>query len=313
MAGKKHTVSRKPSERGTYHVVNFIIMCIIMLITVYPIWFAVINSLNYGDELVKGYSFLLPARFTWASWSTVLGDADILNALWVTASRTIIVTVGSTIITSLFAYGFSRPYLRGKKFYMALGFTSMYFSGGIIPSFVLYNWLGLYDSYLVYILPALFGGFYNVIIFNANFKAIPESLFESAKLDGADEWKIYASVVLPLSKPVLTALGVFTACGIWNDYSATLFFTQSASLQTLGSYTLKLVKSSQAAEQLATSVMQSNQQMASLVNSAMGSGEVTAKTIELASMVLTALPVIIAYPFAQKFFAKGVMIGSVKG
>jgi len=284
-----------------------------MLITVYPIWFAVINSLNYGDELVKGYSFLLPARFTWASWSTVLGDADILNALWVTASRTIIVTVGSTIITSLFAYGFSRPYLRGKKFYMALGFTSMYFSGGIIPSFVLYNWLGLYDSYLVYILPALFGGFYNVIIFNANFKAIPESLFESAKLDGADEWKIYASVVLPLSKPVLTALGVFTACGIWNDYSATLFFTQSASLQTLGSYTLKLVKSSQAAEQLATSVMQSNQQMASLVNSAMGSGEVTAKTIELASMVLTALPVIIAYPFAQKFFAKGVMIGSVKG
>lgn len=255
----------------------------------------------------------MPARFTWASWSTVLGDADILNALWVTASRTIIVTVGSTIITSLFAYGFSRPYLRGKKFYMALGFTSMYFSGGIIPSFVLYNWLGLYDSYLVYILPALFGGFYNVIIFNANFKAIPESLFESAKLDGADEWKIYASVVLPLSKPVLTALGVFTACGIWNDYSATLFFTQSASLQTLGSYTLKLVKSSQAAEQLATSVMQSNQQMASLVNSAMGSGEVTAKTIELASMVLTALPVIIAYPFAQKFFAKGVMIGSVKG
>ena len=101
MAGKKHTVSRKPSERGTFHVVNFIIMCIIMLITVYPIWFAVINSLNYGDELVKGYSFLLPARFTWASWSTVLGDADILNALWVTASRTIIVTVGSTIITSL--------------------------------------------------------------------------------------------------------------------------------------------------------------------------------------------------------------------
>lgn len=309
----KRVKSVKPSERGAFNIVNAVLMCVMMVITVYPIWFAVINSLNYGDELVRGYSFLWPSKFTLASWSTVLGDSDILQALWITASRTVIVTVGSTIITSMFAYGFSRPYLIGKKFYTALGFVSMYFSGGIIPSFLLYNWLGLYDNYLVYIIPALFGGFYNVIIFNANFKAIPESLFESAKLDGANEFKIYASVVLPLSKPVLTALGVFTACGVWNDYSATLFYTQSNSLQTLGSYTLKLVKSSQAAEQLAASVMQSNQQVAALVNSAMGSGEVTAKTIELASMVLTALPVIIAYPFAQKFFTKGVMVGSVKG
>lgn len=310
---KRRIKSVKPSERGAFNIVNTVIMCVMMVITVYPIWFAVINSLNYGDELVRGYSFFLPAKFTMASWSTVLGDSDILQALWITASRTIIVTVGSTVITSMFAYGFSRPYLKGKKFYTALGFVSMYFSGGIIPSFLLYNWLGLYDSYLVYIIPALFGGFYNVIIYNANFKAIPESLFESAKLDGANELKIYASIVMPLSKPVLTALGVFTACGVWNDYSATLFYTQSGALQTLGSYTLKLVKSSQAAEQLATSVMQSNQQVAALVNSAMGSGEVTAKTIELASMVLTALPVIIAYPFAQKFFTKGVMVGSVKG
>lgn len=310
---KRRIKSVKPSERGAFNIVNTVIMCVMMVITVYPIWFAVINSLNYGDELVRGYSFFLPAKFTMASWSTVLGDSDILQALWITASRTFIVTVGSTVITSMFAYGFSRPYLKGKKFYMALGFVSMYFSGGIIPSFLLYNWLGLYDSYLVYIIPALFGGFYNVIIYNANFKAIPESLFESAKLDGANELKIYASIVMPLSKPVLTALGVFTACGVWNDYSATLFYTQSGALQTLGSYTLKLVKSSQAAEQLATSVMQSNQQVAALVNSAMGSGEVTAKTIELASMVLTALPVIIAYPFAQKFFTKGVMVGSVKG
>lgn len=309
----KRTRNVKPAEHGMFNIVNAAIMCVVMLITVYPIWFAVINSLNYGDELVKGYSFLWPARFTWASWGTVLGDADILQALWVTASRTVIVTVGSTLVTSMFAYGFSRPYLRGKKFYTALGFESMYFSGGIIPSFLLYNWMGLYDSYLVYIIPALFGGFYNVIIFNANFKAIPEALFESAKLDGANEWTLYGSIVLPLSKPVLTALGVFTACGVWNDYGATLFYTQSGSLQTLGSYTLKLVKSSQAAEQLAASVMQSNQSVAALVNSAMGSGEVTAKTIELASMVLTALPVIVAYPFAQKFFAKGVMVGSVKG
>ena len=189
----------------------------------------------------------------------------------------------------------------------------MYFSGGIIASFMLMNWLKLYNTYWVYIIPSLFGGFYNVIIYNTNFKAIPDSLFESAKMDGASEFRIFFSIVLPLSKPVLAALGVFTACGIWNDYGTTLFFTQDNSLQTLGNYTLKLIKSSQAVEQLAATVMQSNQSVSALVNNSLGSGETTAKTVELSAMVLTTIPVIVAYPFVQKFFTKGILVGSVKG
>lgn len=106
---KKRVKSVKPSERGFFNIINAVLMCITMVITVYPIWFAVINSLNYGDELVKGYSFFWPSQFTLASWSTVLGDSDILRALWITATRTIIVTICSTIITSMFAYGFQDP------------------------------------------------------------------------------------------------------------------------------------------------------------------------------------------------------------
>jgi putative aldouronate transport system permease protein len=189
----------------------------------------------------------------------------------------------------------------------------MYFSGGIISTFMVFHWLGLYDTYLVYILPFLFSGFYNVIIFNANFKAIPDSLFEAAKIDGASEYKIFLQIVLPLSKPVMAALGVFTACGIWNDYGTTLFFTQSTSLQTLANYTLKVVKSSQAAEQLKSVAMQSSSQVADLVNAAQGTGAITAQTVELSAMVLTAIPMIIMYPFVQRFFTKGVMVGSVKG
>lgn len=310
---KENRKKAKPYEKGIFNIFNTVGMCIVMLVTLYPMWYALINSLNRGDRLVRGYSFLWPEKFTMASWQTVLGDADILNALWITGSRTILVTIGSTLITAMFAYGFSRPYLKGRRFFSSLGFISMYFSGGVIATFLMFNWLRLYNTYWVYIIPALFGGFYNVIIYNANFKALPESLFECAKMDGASEWKIFFSIVLPLSKPVLAALGVFTACGVWNDYGTTLFYTQDSSLQTLANYTLKLVKSSQAAEQLAATVMQSNPSVAALVNSAMGSGETTAKTIELAAMVLTTLPVIIAYPFVQKFFTKGVLIGSVKG
>ena len=310
---KKTNKSVKPYEKGIFNIFNTIGMCIVMLVTVYPMWYALINSLNSGDALVKGYSFFLPEKFTLASWKLVLGDAEIINALWITGSRTIIVTIGSTLITAMFAYGFSRPYLYGRKFFAGLGFISMYFSGGTIATFILVNWLKLYNTYWVYIIPALFGGFYNVIIYNANFKAIPESLFESAKIDGASEFKIFFSIVLPLSKPVLAALGVFTACGVWNDYGTTLFYTQSSSLQTLANYTLKLIKSSQAVEQLAATVMQSNQSVSALVNSSMGSGETTSKTVELAAMVLTTIPVVVAFPFVQKFFTKGVMVGSVKG
>ena len=241
MRAKKTNKSVKPYEKGAFNIFNTIGMCIIMLVTIYPMWYALINSLNSGDALTKGYSFFLPEKFTLASWKLVLGDAEIINALWITGSRTIIVTIGSTLITAMFAYGFSRQYLYGRKFFAGLGFVSMYFSGGTIATFILVNWLKLYNTYWVYIIPALFGGFYNVIIYNANFKAIPESLFESAKIDGASEFKIFFSIVLPLSKPVLAALGVFTACGVWNDYGTTLFYTQSSSLQTLANYTLKLI------------------------------------------------------------------------
>ncbi|KRF41861.1 carbohydrate ABC transporter permease [Paenibacillus sp. Soil787] len=295
-----------------FTVSNVIIMLFVMLLTVYPFWFSVVNSLNTGDDLVRGPIFLWPREFTFASWETVLSDPGMLKAAWVSGSRTVIVTVVSILYTAMFSYAFSRPYLKGKWFYTAVGFTSMYFGGGLIPVFMLMNWLGLYDNYLVYIIPGLFAGFWNVIIFNANFKAIPDSLFESAKMDGANEYTIFFRLVIPLSKPVLAALSVFVAVSVWNDYGATLYFTQSANLQTLQYLILKLIQSSAAAEQMANMVNGTNPAVAALYSRAQGQGIVTAKTLQLASMVIASIPMIIIYPFAQKFFIKGVLLGSVK-
>ncbi|GHT55353.1 ABC transporter permease [Spirochaetia bacterium] len=296
-----------------FNTVNAVLMTIIVILTLYPIWFSVINSLNDGSKLFRNYSFILPEVFTFASWQTVLADAEILRSLFITASRTIIVTVLSLLITAMFAYAFSRPYLNNKKVYTALGFVSMYFSGGLIPTFLLFNWLRLYDTYWVYIIPSLFSGFYNVIIFNANYKAIPDSLFEAAKMDGASEFRIFFTIVMPLSTPVLAALSVFIATGVWNDYGTTLFFTQSSNLQTLANFTLKMIKSSLAASQLRDQAIMVSPSVSALLSGGGGNEPVNFKTIELASMVLSALPMIIIYPFAQKFFVKGVMVGSVKG
>ena len=304
----KHSVVKK-SDR-TFTVFLYIGMILIMFITVYPMWYSLVNSVNSASDLAKnGYAYFLPREFTMDSWKAVTRDPIILQAFGITVSRTIIVTVCQTIVTAMFAYGFSRPYLRGKKFYSVLGFISMYLNGGVIAYFILYNTLKIYNTYWVYIIPALFGGFYNVIIFNANYKAIPDALFESAKIDGASEYRIFFQIVMPLSKPVLSALGIFTAVGTWNDYSATLYYTRTPSLQTLSYYLLSITKSSKAAEELQKSM--SVGVAANLANVVSQSSNY--RTIELACMVLAALPLIIVYPFLQKFFEKGMMIGSVKG
>ncbi len=299
----------KPNDR-LFVTILYICMVLVMMITLYPMWYSVINSFNTAADLAKnGYAYLLPREFTLDSWKSVLKDKEIVRAFMVTFSRTVIVTVLQTLITAMFAYGFSRNNLRGRKLYSTVGFISMYLSGGVIAYFILYNTLKLYNTYWVYIIPALFGGFYNVIIFNANFKTIPDTLFESAKIDGASEYRIFFQIVLPLSKPVLSALAIFTAVGTWNDYSATLYYTRSSDLQTLSYYLLAITKSSKAAEELQKSMSVG---VAANLNNVVSQSS-NYRTIELACMVLAALPLIIVYPFLQKFFEKGIMIGSVKG
>ncbi|MEF7611493.1 carbohydrate ABC transporter permease [Enterococcus casseliflavus] len=285
-------------------------MIVVMLITVYPVWYSVINSFNSAESIGRnGYALVLPKQFSLDSWSIVLNDPEIIRAFLITLTRTVLVTVFQSIITSMFAYGFSRRNLRGRRVYFGLGLISMYLNGGVIAYFILFNAIGLYNSFWVYVIPALFGGFYNVIIYNANFKAIPESLFESAKMDGANEYTIFSRIVFPLSKPVISALGIFTAVAMWNDYTSTLYYTRSTELQTLSYYTLSLTKSSEVAANLSEMGNSAAVSAAGVISQSAADF----KTIELASMVLSALPLILMYPFAQKFFEKGVMVGSVKG
>lgn len=302
-------VEGKTIGQRVFQAVNVLIMVALIIVTLYPFWFAIVGSLDNGSDLATGPVFLWPRVFTWASYREVISDPGLLQSLFITASRTVIVTVISVLYTAMFSYAYSRHYLKGKKWYTALGLASMYFSGGLIPFFLLLDWLGLYDNYLVYILPGLFGGFWNVIIFTANFRSIPESLIESAKLDGASEFAIFWRIIVPLSKPVLAALSVFTAVGIWNDYTTTLYFTQSSSLETLQYFVLKLIQTTTAAQAMSTNVSPA---VAALLAKAQGSGAISSQTIELAAMVLSSLPMILMYPFAQRYFIKGILVGSIK-
>lgn len=305
-------VQGKKGKDRIFDIVNTALMVLMIVISVYPLYYALINSFNDGQDITNhGMVLLWPRIFTKESWKTVLGDITVLRALLITFSRTVIVTVLSTIVTTMFAYGFSRDYLKGKRFYSVLGFLSMYISGGIIASFLVISFFGMYNSYWVYIIPSLFGGFYNVIIYNTNFKAIPEELYESARLDGASEFKIYSRVVMPLSKPVIAALAVFTVVGVWNDYQTTLFYTEGGTLKTLQYYIVQLVHNANALEALKTSSAAGNAEIYALLQDA--AGPTSSKTIELAAIMVASVPMIVMYPFAQKFFTQGMMVGSVKG
>lgn len=305
-------VQGKSLSERLFHVFNFLLMALLIFVSIYPLYYAVINSLNDGQNTTNfGMVLLWPRQFTLESWKTVLRDPVVLNAIWITASRTVLVTVASTLLTTMFAYAFSRPYLRGKKFYGVLGFASMYLSGGLIASFLVISWLGLYNTYWVYIIPSLFGGFYNVIIYSSNFKSIPDALFESAKMDGASEYRIYGSIVLPLSMPVITALGLFTVVAVWNDYSATLYYTAGDDkLMTLQYYILQIIRNKSASDAMKNTSAAVSGEVYKLLKSA--NGPVSTKTLELAAMVIAAIPMVVMYPFAQRFFEKGMLVGGVK-
>lgn len=285
-----------------FNAFNIIFMLFLIVLTLYPFWYSIIGSFNTGSDYAKGGVYLWTRDFTFSNYKALFSDSALVKAFGITVSRTVIGTVTHVMFTSLFAYAFSRPNLKFKGVYATIGLMSMYLSGGLIPYFILINSLGLYNSFWVYIIPMLFS-FWNVILFRSYFAELPSALIESAKIDGASEYRIFFTMILPLSKPVMAAIALFTAVGHWNAYYDSMVFTLGSDLQTVQLYILKLIQSTEAGLLLAN--------MSTSVTAAQST--VTTTTLQLAAMVAASLPIIIIYPFVQKFFIKGMLIGSVKG
>jgi len=222
-----------------------------------------------------------------------------LQAFKITVLKTVIGTTVNVLFTAMVAYPLSKSHLVGRKFYMAVGTITMFFSGGLIPGFLLFKNMGLLNNFWVYILPAAFN-FFNLIIFCNFFNEIPSALEESAKIDGANDLTIFARIILPLSKPVLATIALFAGVGQWNDYfSGLMFMTNRTDLEPIQTYLYRLVAQAQSSQMAAA---------ASNITAA----DTTSTSIKLAAMVITTLPICCVYPFLQKYFVAGVMVGAVK-
>lgn len=279
----------------TTNVVLMIIICFLML---YPIWYVLVHSFNDGFDSAQGSLYWWPRAFTLDNYKEVFRNDEIIKAFGVTVLRTLVATSIHVLFTAMVAYAFSKKELVGHKLYMSLGLITMFFSGGLIPTFILINKLGMYDKFLVYIIPTMFS-FYDLIIVQAFFRTIPASLEEAATIDGAGAFTIFRKIILPVSAPVIATITLFNGVYNWNDYFMGKLYFNNQDLLPIQTYLYKMITTSEGSK------------YAMLVGQA-AQTRFTSTSLQMATMIVTTIPIICIYPFLQKYFVKGMMIGSVK-
>lgn len=287
----------KSRAEKAFDIANLTFLSIISFLCLYPFYNILITSINDPNDSARGGITFWPRVFSLESYKMVFQNSNIINAFYVTLARTLIGTLVAVFFTAAFAYGVSKHELMGRKTILMIAIITMYFSGGLIPSYILIaKWLHLKNNFLAYILPNMFSVF-NAIIMMTFFSGIPKEIDESAKIDGANDVTIFVKLIIPLSGPVLATIALFNGVFHWNSWFDAMLYG-GTNLKTLQQILMQLISSNNN-----VSVQAGN----------LGFKAVSSESIKLSTMVITTLPIIFAYPFLQKYFVKGIMIGSVKG
>jgi len=272
----------------------------------YPMLNTLAISFSDSMEAIRGVR-LLPRGFTTYNYSVVLNMHSIYTSFQNSVMRTVVNVVTNILFTSMLAYVLSRPEFIFRKFITIVFVLTMYFDAGLIPNFFLIRTLGMMDSFHVYWVPNIIAAF-NLIVMRTYFKGIPESLIESARLDGAGDFRIYWQIIMPLSKPVLATIALFVAVGNWNAWFDNFVYNNASQHLSLLQYEL---------QKLLASAMQAGAQAgqataADAAAGAMGMTVVTSLVIRATITIVAAVPVLLVYPFLQKYFVAGVKLGGVK-
>ena len=290
----------KINEDKVVNVIVYILLAFIGIVTLYPFYYTIICSFNDGLDLMRGGVYLWPRKFTLSNYELFIGDEGWRHAFFISVARTVVGTVLCTGFTSMFSYALSRNNLMFKKGYRFLVIFTMYFSGGLIPYYVLLRSLGLLNTFWVYVVPGMVNTFFVMTGINF-FASIPESMIEAAKIDGAREIKVLTKIVLPVSKPFLATLALFAAVGQWNSWLDSAYYVRDASLQTLSFKMMTTIN-----QTLATAANADVAGQMSQANTA------TSFTVQATAMAVSMIPIMCVYPFLQKYFVQGMMIGAVK-
>lgn len=296
----KEAIVKGPSDERWFDVLVYFIAAVIIIIVLYPLVFVVSASFSDPARVLNGEVWLLPKGITLDAFNNILRN----DKIWIGYRNSIFYTVVGTLInitmTLLAAYPLSRPDLPGRKGLMLIITLTMFFSGGLIPSYLLVKNLGMVDTMWALIIPGAIST-YNLIVMRTYFQSsIPWELQEAAHIDGCSNWRLLISIILPLSKPILAVMVLFYAVGHWNSFFNALIYIRTEDL-----YPLQLV--------LREILMISQSAGVDGGNVGMEEKILLSESIKYAVIIVSSLPVLIMYPFVQRHFVKGVMIGSIKG
>ncbi|PRA07798.1 ABC transporter permease [Paenibacillus sp. MYb63] len=290
---------KRTMEDWILDILITVILLIIVFITLYPFYYILIITFNSGSDSNLGGMYLWPREFTLGNYIYFIEDPKWVNAFLVSILRTIVGTVLAVFFTSMVAYGLAKRDLMFRKTYFFIVIVAMNFSGGLIAFYIVLKSLGLINTFGVYVIPSMLNLFFLLIAISF-FREIPDELGESARIDGASELRIFFSIVVPVSMPLMATMSLFIGSGQWNSWLDSAYFVQNENLRTLTYRMMQVI----------------NQSMVPTGDAAaasMSRAKVTPFSIQATAMVVSIIPILGVYPFLQKYFVSGMMLGSVKG
>ena len=298
-----HMRKHKTMEDHIFSLVIAVVMTLVVIMTVYPFWYILVQSFNDGQDAIRGGIYFWPRIFSIDNYSTLLADTSWLNGILISVSRTVLGTLIGVLFTGLVGFAMSFDELQGRKIFFRLMIFTMYFSGGMIPFYIVLRSLRMLNTFWVYIIPGMLNVYFMLIMINF-YRELPRAMYESAWLDGASDMTLFFRIVFPLSKASFATIALFFAVNQWNAWLDSVYYVTNRSLRPIAYLMMEIINQADAQKTVTDAVAQGY--ASSTISS-------TTKSLQMAAMMISVAPILVVYPFLQKYFVKGVLIGSVKG
>jgi ABC-type sugar transport system, permease component len=305
---KKHEMKvKKVFSDYVIIIVMVVMMTTVFVTTLYPFLNSLAISMNHASDTILGGITIFPRQFTIENYKNIFNNPTIWKAYGITIARTVIGAMGGLLVTGSLSFALSRKGLLGRKIYTMICLIPMYFGGGLIPTYFLIKSLGMTNTFWVYIIPALMN-VWNMILMRSYFQSVPEALEESARIDGANYFVIFFKIYWPVSTPIIATILLYFGVWHWNDWYTTYVYISDQNLRPMTSVLLSIINEASFAERMAALGAD-----ASSISNATKGKSVNVRSITMATMITSIVPIVVIYPFLQRYFIKGIMIGSIKG
>ena len=298
---RKKKMSR---EDKIFHTINYTVFFLLALICIYPFYYLIINTISRNDYVDLGLVMYAPIGIHFQNYVNIFKLSNVLNSVFISVARTVLGTFIPLVFTTILGYLFTKEHMKHRKFLYRFTIITMYFSAGMIPVYMNIRMLGLLNNFWVYVIPSLIK-VYNVVLVKTFIESLPAALEESAQIDGAGYFRRFVHIVFPLSTPILATIALFNAVGAWTSNMDTLLYITDSKLYTMQ---FQLYEYLNQAAALAKSL--NNLTDLSMLDAAT---KVSTTAVRNTMTVITIIPIICVYPFIQRYYVQGVMIGAVKG